>query len=55
MGVKEDRSIIYLTMASPQSMTWHTINDAIGYGIAAKVSNFFTGRLIVGQGGGTVK
>jgi hypothetical protein len=36
IGLREPTTIIYLTKASPQSMTWLTMNDATRYGISAK-------------------
>jgi hypothetical protein len=36
IGLREPATIVYLTKASPQSMTWLTMSDAMRYGIAAK-------------------
>jgi hypothetical protein len=36
IGLREPATIIYVTKASPQSMTWLTMSDAMRYGIAAK-------------------
>jgi ATP-dependent protease ClpP protease subunit len=36
IGLKELATIVYVTKASPQSMTWLTMGDAMRYGIAAK-------------------
>ena len=36
IGLREPATIVYLTKASPQSMTWLTMADATRYGIATK-------------------
>jgi hypothetical protein len=36
IGLRDPATIVYVTEASPQSMTWLTINDAMHHGIAAR-------------------